>query len=317
MSKKAKSVEKGGAKPDVVKSKNNEDEEEEDSGFSGFDDEDDDEEEISWISWFCSLKGNEFFCEVDEEYIQDDFNLCGLANQVPFYEYALDMILDLESVIDEELPEQQQQMVESAADTLYGLIHARFILTSRGLHLMEEKFKNVHFGRCPRVHCQGQPCLPVGQFDTLREGSVKIYCPRCNDIYYPRSSRHRGIDGAYWGTTFPHLFLMTLPENKPSTVTQIYLPRIYGFKVHNTGPVVRLSAINDPMLASSNSSPTLTSNGSQQQQQQQQLAALSQQHGNDTSPATALKQQPEDGNKFDDERSKRAAAAATTTKMMK
>ncbi|KAG2373651.1 hypothetical protein C9374_011940 [Naegleria lovaniensis] len=192
----------------------------------------DEEEEISWISWFCTLKGHEFFCEVDEDYIQDDFNLCGLQNEVPFFDYALDMILDLESPMDEELTEEQQQLVESAADTLYGLIHARFILTNRGLALMEEKFRQVHFGRCPRVHCQGQAVLPVGQSDNIRESSVKIYCPRCNDIYYPRSSRHRGIDGAYWGTTFPHLFLIQYDNLIPKPPTEVYVPKIYGFKVY-------------------------------------------------------------------------------------
>ncbi|KAJ0242657.1 Casein kinase II subunit beta-1 [Hirschfeldia incana] len=183
--------------------------------------------DISWVSWFCNLKGNEFFCEVDDDYIQDDFNLCGLSSVVPYYEYALDFILDLESS-----HEEQNELIESAAEMLYGLIHARYILTPKGLAAMLGKYKNYDFGRCPRVYCCGQPCLPVGQSDLPRSSTVKIYCPKCHDIYYPRSKYQGNIDGAYFGTTFPHLFLMTYGNLKPPKATQNYVPRVFGFKLH-------------------------------------------------------------------------------------
>jgi casein kinase II subunit beta len=41
------------------------------------------------------------------------------------------------------------------------------------------------------------------------------------------------IDGAYFGTTFPHLFLMAYGNMKPQKPAQNYVPKIFGFKVHN------------------------------------------------------------------------------------
>lgn len=117
--------------------------------------------------------------------------------------------------------EEQNELVESAAEMLYGLIHVRYILTSKGMTAMVnilinffvhcicfysmycedidvnfiqlEKYKNYDFGRCPRVYCCGQPCLPVGQSDIPRSSTVKIYCPKCEDIYYPRSKYQGSI----------------------------------------------------------------------------------------------------------------------------
>ncbi|XP_057511211.1 putative casein kinase II subunit beta-4 isoform X2 [Actinidia eriantha] len=199
----------------------------EESDVSGSDGDD-----TSWISWFCNLRGNEFFCEVDDEYIQDDFNLCGLSSQVPYYDYALDLILDVESSHGDIFTEEQNELVESAAEMLYGLIHVRYILAAKGMATMLEKYKNYDFGRCPRVYCCGQPCLPVGQSDIPRSSTVKIYCPKCEDIYYPRSKYQGNIDGAYFGTTFPHLFLMTYGHLRPQKAIHNYVPRVFGFKLN-------------------------------------------------------------------------------------
>ena len=147
--------------------------------------------EATWITWFCRIRGNEFFCEVcgsegrggggcgvaegaararrracgicvdargahrvsllpaaaaaaaaraparsEEEYITDDFNLTGLAALVPYYDYALDLILNAEHPNMALLSEEQQEMVDAAAELLYGLIHARYIVTTKGLQAM-------------------------------------------------------------------------------------------------------------------------------------------------------------------------------------
>ena len=66
--------------------------------------------------------------------------------------------------------------------------------------------------------CAAQPLLPVGLTDIPYEKSVKLYCGRCEDIYSPKSSRHGSIDGAYFGTTFPHLLFLVYPNLIPAKV---------------------------------------------------------------------------------------------------
>lgn len=45
----------------------------------------------SWISSFCSLLGHEYFAEISEDFIEDDFNLTGLQGQVAMYKEALEV----------------------------------------------------------------------------------------------------------------------------------------------------------------------------------------------------------------------------------
>ena len=112
---------------------------------------------------------------------------------------------------------------------LYGLIHARFVLSPRGLAMMKEKFLLGSFGYCPRVLCERQSALPIGVAEELSTSRVKVYCPRCQDVYIPRQ-KQLDIDGAYFGTSFPHIFLKHFPEQMPSGAPK-FIPKIYGFRI--------------------------------------------------------------------------------------
>ena len=58
-----------------------------------------------------------------------------------------------------------------------------------------EKYEAGVFGSCPRVYCMGCNVVPCGRSDLPGLDTVKLFCPNCNDIYVPASSRFQGVDG--------------------------------------------------------------------------------------------------------------------------
>ncbi|KAL0583155.1 hypothetical protein ABG067_006922 [Albugo candida] len=184
------------------------------------------EDEEKWIQWFCSLPGNEYFCEVPQSYIEDSFNLYGLRATVPHFEDALNIILDLTDIpYDEDVPPY--------AAELYGMIHARYILTSHGLDTMLQKYREGDFGVCPRALCANQSVVPAGLHDEWKKSEMKLFCPKCCDLYAPPTEYEIApLDGAYFGSTFPHLFFLTYKELEPTPSTALYIPRIFGYKIH-------------------------------------------------------------------------------------
>ncbi|KAK4133651.1 hypothetical protein BT67DRAFT_404060 [Trichocladium antarcticum] len=195
----------------------------------------------SWISSFCSLLGHEYFAEVSEDFIEDDFNLTGLQTQVAMYKEALEMILDVEPEDDDDDDDEDDDdeedasgdgrdgprahgerrhnrvasdlsVIESSAEMLFGLIHQRFICSRPGIQQMSEKYELGHFGVCPRTNCNQTRALPVGLSDIPGVDTVKLFCPSCLDVYVPPNSRFQTVDGAFFGRTFGALFLLTFPE---------------------------------------------------------------------------------------------------------
>ncbi|OWP01810.1 casein kinase II beta subunit [Marssonina coronariae] len=189
-----------------------------------------------FVGCFISSRGNEYFCEIDEDYLTDRFNLTGLNTEVQYYQYALDLVTD---VFDLDCDDEMRETIEKSARHLYGLVHARYIVTTRGLAKMLEKYKKADFGKCPRVMCKSHPLLPMGQSDNPNVKAVKLYCAKCEDIYNPKSSRHSAIDGAYFGTSFHNIIFQVYPALIPPKSADRYIPRIYGFRVHAPATLIR------------------------------------------------------------------------------
>ena len=101
---------------------------------------------------FMSSRGNEYFCDIDEDYLTDRFNLTGLNAEVENYQDAIDLIND---VFDADCGDDEREQIEKSARHLYGLIHARYITTTRGLQKMVSPLSLSHSPPISRLAPQG------------------------------------------------------------------------------------------------------------------------------------------------------------------
>jgi len=66
--------------------------------------------------------------------------------------------------------------------------------------------------------------------EKLRHGRVKVYCPRCEEVYIPHIKFN--LDGAFFGPSLVHMFIA---EYKTQVLLppkiMMYEPRMFGFLI--------------------------------------------------------------------------------------
>ena len=140
-----------------------------------------------FIRWFCSIKGNGFLVEPTKEFISDPFNLVDFKEMPEFatmltrfeWDDALKFLLCHKTPSEKDLEDPVFQEIFGDIQDLFGLIHARFLVSHEGLQQLKIKFINRDYGSCERVACDGSKMLPIGLSAELGEQRVKVYCPMC------------------------------------------------------------------------------------------------------------------------------------------
>ncbi|ELP88399.1 casein kinase II subunit beta, putative [Entamoeba invadens IP1] len=185
---------------------------------------------------FLKEAQNKYFVQIDSGYLKDVFNTTGLEHYVHGFEDAYRLLCGEKIAGSDEY----LTFCNEGARELYGLLHSRYIMTEMGVFKAKEKYKTHEFGECPRFFCNKTGLLPCSLSDIPNETKLVMYCPSCKHMYSPPKVFSQ-IDGAYFGKSFAHLFVMTNPDLVTKTNPQQikYQPSLFGFKMY-TGEISKL-----------------------------------------------------------------------------
>jgi casein kinase II subunit beta len=184
----------------------------------------------SWVSWFVESSRGSIFIPIDREYLENNYNFYGLRQKVPNFKYSLDLIRGPYVPRDQRPPDWPTD-IDDFGMCLYGLLHARYLITPAGQGKMLEKVQAGAYPRCPRMLCRGCFSFPYGTSDDIGQSNVKVFCPNCHDVYSIPEKRFAAMDGAFFGPSWVHIFLARFPQLVPPEMPERYVPRIFGFRI--------------------------------------------------------------------------------------
>lgn len=190
-------------------------------------------EKKGWVDWFLAQPGHQFFVRIDDSFLQNMYNYYGIKQKVDHFQEAY-QLLNNNSISKCNAKSENSInvfIVEQQTMVLYGLLHARFLLTNEGMEKIFEKFKQSTFPCCTRILCQKQQCLPYGISDELCTESVKLFCPCCSDVYIIKDPQYSTIDGAYFGNSWVPIFLQKYKKNLELPQAEAFVPHLFGFTV--------------------------------------------------------------------------------------
>ena len=195
----------------------------------------------SWVDWFLTQPRARYFVRIDEKYLSVAYNYYGLKQKVNKFQAAYELICTsyVLPIHADMKKESEAIIVEKQAEMLYGLLHARYLMTKEGAAKMMEKWKTGAFPSCPRYLCHQTSCIPYGVSAEMNEHPVKMFCPCCSDVYNVKDIEMSKIDGAFFGPSWIHTFMKANPEIVPHDEPEVYVPRIFGIKISDEWDDVR------------------------------------------------------------------------------